>query len=74
MILAIVIGYHEDTGEAIDGTVFQAEAVLDVSAEDIAVTKALDWVAFEANEKVGGWRAFAYTPTWGPGRPIGEGA
>lgn len=67
----IVIGYHKDTGEAIDGTVLSdTECAVPIVNDAQAVGRALDWVAFEADEKVGDWRVFEYRPTWAPGREI----
>ena len=45
----IVIGYHEDTGEAIDGTMF-----FGVKNDREACVEALAWVAHDSAEKVGG--------------------
>lgn len=61
----IVIGYHEDTGEAIDGTMF-----FGVKNDREACVEALAWVAHDSAEKVGGWRAFEILTEWSPGREI----
>lgn len=64
-MLVIVIGYHEDSGEAVDGTVLP-----DATNDRHACARALAWVTDEAKDSVGGWRAFELVPEWGPGREI----
>jgi len=64
LMLIIVIGYREDTGEAIDGFVTTA------SDERNAIARALAWVQGDANALVGSWRCFEYRDSWGPGREI----
>lgn len=61
----IVIGYHEDSGEPIDGTI-----LFEVASDRDACRHALDWVWHTSKEEVGGWQAFELLPDWGPGREI----
>jgi hypothetical protein len=65
MLNILVLGFHEDTGKVVDGTV-----LIDCENDRDACRKALDWLASDAPDEAGGWQAYELLDHWGPGRQI----